>query len=241
MSYPRRDVVDAIRCLLRTGCQWDALPVDFPPAPLVKHYVTVWTRDGTLNRPHNTLREHLRQVEGRTPDPTGALIDSQTVRAAETVPRASRGYDSGKQDRNAGRLLIWILNPVFPTIRHVWADGGYAGKLVDHAATMLGITVGECGDGQAAVDLARRLRPDVVVMDLRMPVLDGIKATHQLAGAGVAEPVKVLVVTTFNLDEYVSTRCAPEPADFCSGTPRRPNCCTASGPSPAVRRCSPPR
>ncbi|AGL21546.1 response regulator transcription factor [Actinoplanes sp. N902-109] len=63
--------------------------------------------------------------------------------------------------------------------------------------------VGECGDGRAAVDLAARLRPDVVVMDVRMPVLDGIAATRLLAGAGVADPVKVLVVTTFNLDEYV--------------------------------------
>jgi DNA-binding NarL/FixJ family response regulator len=63
--------------------------------------------------------------------------------------------------------------------------------------------VAECGDGRAAVDLGRRHRPDVVVMDVRMPVLDGIEATRLLAGAGVAEPVKVLVVTTFNLDEYV--------------------------------------
>jgi DNA-binding NarL/FixJ family response regulator len=63
--------------------------------------------------------------------------------------------------------------------------------------------VGECGDGGAAVELAERLRPDVVVMDVRMPVLDGIEATRRLAGAGVEQPVKVLVVTTFNLDEYV--------------------------------------
>ncbi|MCS7475625.1 response regulator [Umezawaea endophytica] len=63
--------------------------------------------------------------------------------------------------------------------------------------------VAECGDGRTAVVLAAKLRPDVVVMDVRMPVLDGIGATRLLAGAGVADPVKVLVVTTFNLDEYV--------------------------------------
>jgi DNA-binding NarL/FixJ family response regulator len=63
--------------------------------------------------------------------------------------------------------------------------------------------VGECGDGRTATELARRLRPDVVVMDVRMPVLDGIAATRQLAGAGVPDPIKVLVVTTFNLDKYV--------------------------------------
>ena len=62
---------------------------------------------------------------------------------------------------------------------------------------------GECGDGLAAVELSNRLRPDVVVTDVRMPVLDGIEATRRLAGAGVENPVKVLVVTTFNLDEYV--------------------------------------
>jgi DNA-binding NarL/FixJ family response regulator len=63
--------------------------------------------------------------------------------------------------------------------------------------------VGEASDGKSAVETALRLRPDVVVMDVRMPVMDGIEATRRLAGAGVQEPMKVLVVTTFNLDEYV--------------------------------------
>jgi DNA-binding NarL/FixJ family response regulator len=63
--------------------------------------------------------------------------------------------------------------------------------------------VGEAADGRQAVEEALRLRPDVVVMDIRMPILDGIEATRRLAGPSVAEPVKVLVVTTFNVDEYV--------------------------------------
>ena len=62
---------------------------------------------------------------------------------------------------------------------------------------------GEAGDGQTAVESAARLRPDVVVMDVRMPVLDGIEATRRMAGPGVPDPIKVLVVTTFNVDEYV--------------------------------------
>ena len=63
--------------------------------------------------------------------------------------------------------------------------------------------VGEAADGRTAVASAARLRPDVVVMDIKMPGLDGIEATRQLAGPGTEPPVKVLVVTTFNLDEYV--------------------------------------
>ena len=63
--------------------------------------------------------------------------------------------------------------------------------------------VGEAENGRIAVDLALRLKPDMVVMDVRMPELDGIEATRRLAGAGVDEPIKVLVVTTFNMDTYV--------------------------------------
>ncbi|MGW0195210.1 response regulator [Nonomuraea sp. NPDC003201] len=63
--------------------------------------------------------------------------------------------------------------------------------------------VGEAADGRAAVEAARLLRPDVIVMDIRMPIVDGIEATRRLAGPGTEDPAKVLVVTTFNVDEYV--------------------------------------
>jgi DNA-binding NarL/FixJ family response regulator len=63
--------------------------------------------------------------------------------------------------------------------------------------------VGEAADGAEAVAQARRLGPDVVLMDVRMPTMDGLEATRQLAGPGVANPTKVLILTTFDLDEYV--------------------------------------
>jgi DNA-binding NarL/FixJ family response regulator len=63
--------------------------------------------------------------------------------------------------------------------------------------------VGECGDGTQAIDSVKRLRPDVVLMDIRMPEMDGIEATKRIAGADGEPPVKVLMLTTFDLDEYV--------------------------------------
>ncbi len=63
--------------------------------------------------------------------------------------------------------------------------------------------VGEASDGRQAVELARRLRPEVCLFDIRMPNLDGIEATRQLAGPDVADPMAVVVITTFDLDEHV--------------------------------------
>ena len=63
--------------------------------------------------------------------------------------------------------------------------------------------VGEAADGRAAVALARQLRPDVCLFDIRMPAMDGIEATRQLAGTDVDDPIAIVVITTFDLDEYV--------------------------------------
>jgi transposase len=166
--YPRRDIVDAIRYLDHNGCVWRALPADFPPWPIVYHYFRRWARDGTLARLHNALREQVRLAEGRKADPTAAVVDSQSARAAETVAKSSRGYDAGKnvngrkrhiavdttglllvvlvtaaavQDRDAARLLLTALRSCFPTIAKVWADGGYSGQLLAWATTTLRLTV----------------------------------------------------------------------------------------------------
>lgn len=63
--------------------------------------------------------------------------------------------------------------------------------------------VGECANGEQAIDSAQRLKPHVVLMDIRMPELDGIEATRRILAAGSGDPVRVLMLTTFDLDEYV--------------------------------------
>ncbi|MEU1799522.1 response regulator transcription factor [Streptomyces sp. NPDC019937] len=69
-----------------------------------------------------------------------------------------------------------------------------------------GITVvGEAADGVECVELARRLRPRVVLADIRMPRLDGLEVVRQLAGPGVADPMNIVVITTFDQDDYVRT------------------------------------
>jgi len=73
--------------------------VDFPPRELVYHYFKTWNRDGTLSRMHNALRERVRTAEGRKADPSAGLVDSQSLRAAETVGRSSRGSGPGAVDR----------------------------------------------------------------------------------------------------------------------------------------------
>jgi len=65
--------------------------------------------------------------------------------------------------------------------------------------------VADVADGVSAVSKARELRPDVCLLDIRMPGLDGLEVTRQLAGPDVTDPLKVVVVTTFDLDEYVHT------------------------------------
>jgi putative transposase len=78
-----REVINALFYLSRAGCAWRLLPHDFPPWSTVHEYYWRWRRDGTWERIHDTLRETVRIEVGREPEPSAALLDSQTVKTTE--------------------------------------------------------------------------------------------------------------------------------------------------------------
>jgi transposase len=82
-KYERREVVNALLYLNRTGCQWRALPHDFPPWDSVYWYFRNWKKDGTLDRLHDELRGDLRVAERHPRQPSAAIIDSQSVKTTE--------------------------------------------------------------------------------------------------------------------------------------------------------------
>ncbi len=99
-------------------------------------------------------------------------------------------------------------DPEDPVVRVLLADdqqmvrAGFA-MIIDSQPDM--VVVGQADNGERCVELARLRRPDVVIMDIRMPVLDGLAATRLLAGPDVEHPIKVVVATTFDSDEYLET------------------------------------
>jgi transposase len=82
-AYLRREVVNAIFYVLRTGCQWRMLPHDLPPWPLVYAYFRNWRLDGTWQRIHEALRRQVRRAAGRHPEASAAILDSQSVKTTE--------------------------------------------------------------------------------------------------------------------------------------------------------------
>lgn len=82
-KYPVRIVLNAVFYVNRTGCQWNFLPPDFPPWPVVYNQFRRWQKNGTWDRVHDTLRDKLRTTASRNPQPTAAVIDAQSTKTTE--------------------------------------------------------------------------------------------------------------------------------------------------------------
>jgi transposase len=162
-KHPRRDIVDAILYVVRTGCAWRQLPFDFPPWQTVYWYFAGWEEAKVTEQMMAVLRRRVRVAQGRAEEPTAGIIDSQSVKGADTVGRDSRGYDAGKkingrkrfiatdtlglllvvcvmaasvQDRDGAKTTLLSLYLVTP-VRYVFADAGFAGTLVDWTQRVL--------------------------------------------------------------------------------------------------------
>ena len=149
-----RKIFNAIYYLNKTGCPWRYLPKDFPDYKLVNYYYNKWTDNGTFEKINTALRKEFRLKKNRNHDPSGAIIDSQSVKGTPESVEDS-GFDGGKLvkgrkrhiivdtigcvlvvcvhaanvfDGKGSRLVIQKLFSLLDTVKKIWADGGYSGN-----------------------------------------------------------------------------------------------------------------
>lgn len=153
-----REILNAIFHVVRAGCQWRMLPHEFPKWQTVYYHFRQWRLRGIWEIMNDVLRTEVRVGMGREASPSAAIIDSQSVKTTEAG--GLRGYDAGKkingrkrhiivdttglllavivhaaciQDRDGAKLVMMSIAGRFPRLIRIWADGGYAGRLIKWA------------------------------------------------------------------------------------------------------------
>jgi len=155
-KHPRRQLLDACLYAVRAGCPWRMLPKDFPPWQAVYAQFRRWSSKGLFEEMHDRLRSMWREREHRAPEPTAAVLDSQSVKTS--AQGGDKGFDAGKkvkgrkrhlvtdtlglvlvvlvtiasvQDRDAAEPAMALAKAKYPTLTKSYVDAGYAGRCLD--------------------------------------------------------------------------------------------------------------
>lgn len=156
-KYDLREIMNAVLYLVHTGCQWRELPHDFPPWCSVYYYYRKYRNKETWHHIHMSIHQLIRELSGRNPEPSAAMIDSQSVKTSQMAD--TRGFDGNKKvkgrkrhivvdtlgfpllvnvhDANLsdGKQALAIVKTLFfwfGSIRLIWADAAYRGDLVKY-------------------------------------------------------------------------------------------------------------